>query len=295
LADQALPVAYQTLSTTVTPTGLELPTFTFLSMDRERSNDTDTRLEEFEGLQAWTFHPIQVGHGEISELVLQLIAGGGQTSAETTLLRRFGTALYDSVEFPTRNSPIRGQTLSSVVGSGGVLAAMQLFHSGVTPAEAMLGMIITAGGVIIFGVTAAISRALSEGIEDKLKSIFGNARERRVAVKRDNRSETPRAGAQAGEVAFRDAWRLTEDALTQAAIKKSLISQGQRAAELGLLLVARMLALPLEDLNLIDQLRRLNNDLVDGKCSIKITEARKYKKLAAGLAARLLRSAVRKS
>jgi hypothetical protein len=75
---------------------------------------------------------------------------------------------------PVRNSALKGSTLASLIsGGGGTVGIIEIFHTGVTPAEALVSVVFVAGATILLGAANAVRRALEAGLELKLQRLFG--------------------------------------------------------------------------------------------------------------------------
>jgi hypothetical protein len=72
-------------------------------------------------------------------------------------------SIYRNAEIPLRLSPLKGVTLSSLLGATGSAGMLQLFHSGVTPTEAALSVLFVAGTMIVFGAADVVRRAVEAG------------------------------------------------------------------------------------------------------------------------------------
>ena len=83
------------------------------------------------------------------------------------------SAILEAAELPVRSSPLQGTTLASLIGASGSVAVLQIFHNGVSPAEAVVSVLFLAGAMIVLGTANAVRRALEAGLERKLLHAFG--------------------------------------------------------------------------------------------------------------------------
>jgi len=200
----------QSFATTIHPSRASLPELTFVWMPRSElsvsANSLSSLRSKFHEPDGPTELEIQdyVPNGQsvfLTTLAWHLKAGRATPPEDATyddyVIDYFGAAqnILLQAELPVRASPLQGVSLSTLLGSGGAIGVMKLFHRGVTPAEAAVSVLFVAGAMIVFGTANAVRRALEVGVEQKLLSVFGIDRdllisEKREAVARQERTLT---------------------------------------------------------------------------------------------------------
>ena len=228
------PLSYmQTFSTTIYPGSPQLPELTIIWMPRDENinvfsttraladelaegedDDCRTRLE---------IRDIAEGDRSLLEsaLVFHFKAGGtGSINLEDPPnYGRLATLILENAEIPVRASPLKGETLASLIsGGGGTLGLIEIFHTGVTPTEAMVSVAFVAGATILLGAANAVRRAVEAGLELKLQSLFGLPDLRVIASGRTQATVNRRAKTR--KQATADAKQATADA-KEATAKKS--------------------------------------------------------------------------
>lgn len=181
----------QTFATTLLLKYTALPELTFVSLPIDPNMITDvgrsieelgSEFAEFEDedkdeLGELHINEAKFGKGElIKQMIVMHLVSGLEELPSRSLLIRFedlAEAIYEKAEIPVKSSPINGVTLSSLVGGAGVAGVLQLFHSGVTPGEAVITVLFLAGTMVILGAANGVRRALDAGLEQKVLKVFG--------------------------------------------------------------------------------------------------------------------------
>jgi hypothetical protein len=101
--------------------------------------------------------------------------------------------ILEEVEIPVRASPLQGATLAPLIGGSGSIGLLEVFHNGVSAADAAISVLFVAGAMIVLGTANAVRRALEAGIESKLLRVFGVRSDASIAQKREEAITKDRA------------------------------------------------------------------------------------------------------
>jgi hypothetical protein len=198
-AGDANPPFVQTFGTTVHPIRPELPELSIVWMPRSDLPIDDKSLQS---LSARLDDPDEAPTLEIRDFlpdgrsaVVNILAWhlrAGRTMPPKDADRAKYTMDYIqtaqsilAAEVPLRTSPLHSMSLGSLVGGSGVVGVLEIFHSGVSPAEAAVSVLFVAGAIIVLGTANAVRRALEAGVETKLLAVFGVERDKHVSDERE--------------------------------------------------------------------------------------------------------------
>jgi hypothetical protein len=186
------PAFVQTFATTIVPNITELPELILVSLRLDPSVDVDLITienlahdfsERKDGDEAPELRVRGFTEGN-SELVIRTIATQLRDGATGRLpvsmlpaIESLAEAIYRDADVPVVSSPLKGVTLSNLVAGAGSVSVVQIFHSGVTPAEATGSVLFIAGTMIILGAANAVRRAIEAGLEQKLLKVLGFTQE----------------------------------------------------------------------------------------------------------------------
>jgi hypothetical protein len=205
----------ETFAVTVHPSHPQLPELTFVWMQRN-SHDPNPELyslsqafDDDVGPPVLEMRDYRPGNISIIDTLLawHLRAGRiGPFGSDDADYFKAASIIRETAEIPVKFSPLRGETLTSLlgVGSAGVL---EIFHNGVTPAEAIVSVVFVAGAMILLGTANAVRRAIEAGLERKLLITFGVDQAKAIAEVREKtivqnkmmskaRAERERSGSQ---------------------------------------------------------------------------------------------------
>jgi hypothetical protein len=118
---------------------------------------------------------------------------------------KVASIIRDTAEIPVKTSPLKGITLTTLLGGGGSAAVLEVFHNGVTPAEATVSVLFVAGAMILLGTANAVRRAVEAGLERKLLLIFGVEPDKTIAKDREHALRSNKATSRAKEERARSA------------------------------------------------------------------------------------------
>jgi hypothetical protein len=188
-----MPDFTQTFATKIFPDNPQLPEVMFIFMSRDPNLDPRSAISDLERELAE-----DADSPDLPQLQLRDFIAGGKELLETALSwhLRTGTVgrmsmldlpdysalasnIVATAEIPVTESPLKGATLASLIGSS--LGLMELFHSGVTPTEAVVSVLFVQGAMIIFGLTDAVLRS---DLEPKLAKVFGRGKDRAIGAAR---------------------------------------------------------------------------------------------------------------
>ena len=113
--------------------------------------------------------------------------------------------IRETAEIPVKASPLQGTTLTTLLGGSGTAAVLEVFHNGVTPAEATVSILFVAGAMIFLGTANAVRRALEAGLERKLLRTFGVEPDNTIAKNRDQALARNKTALQGKEARARSA------------------------------------------------------------------------------------------
>jgi hypothetical protein len=189
----------ETFAVTVYPSHPQLPELTFVWMPRS-SHDPEPELyslsrafDDDSGPPVLEMRDYRPANISIIDTLLawHLRAGRiGPFGSDDADYFKAASIIRDAAEIPIQLSPLKGETLTSLLGSGGTAAVLEIFHNGVTPAEAIVSVLFVAGAMILLGSANAVRRAVEAGLERKLLITFGVNQAKEIAEHRQKMIET---------------------------------------------------------------------------------------------------------
>jgi hypothetical protein len=196
----SLPGFTQSFATTISPGDPSLPEISLVLMPTDADTEIDLSIRKLNDLFGalkdenydadLELRDFRQGDKQlvVSSLALHLKSGFRsqfQDNLDLPNYEKLASDITETALIPVRYSPLQGRTFASLIGGSGSVSLLEVFHTGVSPAEAVVSVLFVAGAMIVFGAANAVRRAVEAGVEYKLLAAFWVKEEKVIAASRD--------------------------------------------------------------------------------------------------------------